>query len=230
MRFLFVFAAAAFAAVLLLYNSGKKEEAEFLLRAMTGLGVLVAVVVAVYGDAIKNRANRIRLRIRDPEQTDNFFNRVGTPYGEKTAFCHHLRVENLSPHHPVENCRVWLVKILDRNSEGTFEEAFRFAVPRLMVWAPGEYSPDVRSFSEDQVFDLGRTFVEEGRFEINYSAGQGGLFKGSCESGNSRQYVFRMTADNYIRANYVTVQVSVRNVEATEEWPYTTRADVEVLT
>lgn len=229
MPFLIMLMVAAFAAAILLYNSGNKEAAEFLLRAMTGLGVLVAVVVAIYGDAIKNRANRIRLRIVNPKQTDNFFNRFGSPSQIKTVFCHHLRVENLSPHQPVENCRVWLIRILDRNLEGTFHEAFRFAVPRLMVWAPAEYSPDVRSFSEDQVFDLGRTFVDEGRFEIDHYAGQGGLFKGSCESGSSRQYVFRITADNYIRAKPVTVQVNVRNVEATKEWPHTTRTDVEVL-
>jgi hypothetical protein len=121
------------------------------------------------------------------------------------------------------------VKILDENDRGAFDETFKFAVPRLMAWAPREYSPDVRSFSEDQVFDFGRSFVEQGgRFEIGVYELQGGMFKGDCLPGQKRQYVFRITADNHVRARPITVELAVERCEPTEDWPYRTCTRVGV--
>ena len=196
------------AAAICLYSVGYKEQAEFMLHVITSLGVFSAVMTAVYGDTIKRTFNRIRLRIENPEQSDNFFNEADARKGGRTkVLCHHLRVKNTMPTQAVRNCRVWLVKILDENGRGGFGEKFTFATPRLMMWAPWEYSPDMRSFSEDQVFDFGRTFVEEdGRFEVSLYRLQGGVFKGDCEAGQRRQYVFKITADNYIKAGPITVE------------------------
>jgi hypothetical protein len=232
MRFLLliaVAAVAAFAAAVLLYNDGMKELAEFLLRVLTGFGVLVAVVVAIYGDRIRDAANRIRLQIENTQQTDSSFNVVTGPEGPIHVFCHHLLVRNLTPSRTVKNCRVWLVKILDEDPQGAFREEFRFAVPRLMEWAPAEYSPDVRSFSEDQVFDFGQCHVDRGRFEVSVYKTQGGMFMGGCVTGKRRRYVLRITADNYVEAKPVTVQVKVKDVEETETWPHGTKAEVVVL-
>ena len=168
--------------------------------------------------------NRTRLTIGACSETDNFLNADG---GGRTV-CHHLLVTNHMPSRPVENCRVWLVKILDQNAQGKFDVEFQFAVPRLMEWAPSEYSPDVRSFSEDQVFDFGRSYVDKGPFVVNVFKGQGGAFKGDCDVGKSRQYVFRITADNYIKAKTVKVQVDVTKVERTEAWPHGFRTRVGV--
>jgi len=171
-----------------------------------------------------------RFTDREPAQSDNFFNYVETPHaGKIKVFCHHLRIRNRTPAQPVTNCRVWLVKILDENDRGAFDETFKFAVPRLMAWAPREYSPDVRSFSEDQVFDFGRSFVEQGgRFEIGVYELQGGMFKGDCLPGQKRQYVFRITADNHVRARPITVELAVERCEPTEDWPYRTCTRVGV--
>ena len=124
-------------AAIRLYSVGEKEYAEFMLHVITAIGVFSAVMMAVYGDRIKRRFNRIALKIEKPEQSDIFFNEVDALGGGKTkVFCHHLRVKNNMPTEPVRNCRVWLVKILDENGRGGFEEKFKFAVPRLMAWAP----------------------------------------------------------------------------------------------
>jgi len=219
----------ALAVAVSLYSGGKKEGAEFMLHVVTAIGVLSAVVMAVYGDRIKRRVNRINLQIEKPEQSDNFFNEVTTLSGKTKVFCHHLRVKNNMPTEPVSNCRVWLVKILDENGGGSFEEKLKFAVPRLMAWAPREYSPDARSFSEDQVFDFGRSFVEQGgRFEVSVYELQGGIFNGGCLAGQKRQYVFRITADNYIKARPIVVELRVERCEPMDNWPYKTCTRVEV--
>ena len=40
--------------------------------------------------------------------------------------------------------------------------------------------------------------------------------------------MFRITADNYIKARPIIVELGVERCEATEDWPYKTRARVEV--
>jgi hypothetical protein len=213
-----------------LYNAGEKEYAKFVLNIVGGIGVFLAVLMAVYGDRIRRWVNLIRLKIEEPKQSDNFPNEVDAPGGGKTrVFCHHLRVKNRMPTEPVRNCRVWLVKILDENGRGGFEEKFKFAVPRLMDWAPREYSPHARDFSEDDVFDFGTSFVEQGgRFEVGFYKSQGGMFKGGCLAGQKRQYVFKITADNYIKARPITVEVDVRRCEPTQDWQYGTRTLITV--
>ena len=212
-----------------LYSMGENGSAEFMLHVITALGVFSAVAVAVYGERIRRWWNRIDLRIEKPGQSDNFFNEMVTGSARIKLLCHHLRVRNRTPTQPVTNCRVWLVKILDANDRGAFEEKFKFAVPRLMACAPREYSPEARSFSEDQVFDLGRSFVgQDGRFEVS-PYGQGEMFKDDCEAGQKRQYVFKITADNYIKARPIVVEVHVQHCDPTQDWPYGTRTLVEVM-
>jgi hypothetical protein len=98
-----------------------------------------------------------------------------------------------------------------------------------MAWAPREYSPDARSFSEDQVFDFGRSFVQQdGRFEVGPYELQGGIFSGGCSAGQKRQYVFRITADNYIKAKPIVIELHVDRCDPTRDWPYETRTRMDV--
>jgi hypothetical protein len=221
----------AIIAAIYLYRAGEKDYAEFMLHVITAVAVLLAVTMAVYGDRIKRRFNRITLKIEKPEQSDNFVNFLAPSDSQTAVFCHHLRVTNSTPTEPVKNCRVWLVKILDEDGRGGFEEKFKFAVPRLMAWAPREYSPDIRSFSENQVFDFGMSFVrQDGRFKIGVYELQGGNFEGGsdCLPEQTRQYVFKITADNYIEAQPIIVEVHVERCAPMPKWPYETQARIEV--
>ena len=211
------------------YQSGQKDDADFYLKVFSAFGVLFVVLLALYGEAIKNFVDRIDLRIDLAERADNFQNLFATNAGAVRVLCHHLRVVNRTPYRPVVNCRVWLVKIQDEVA-GEFKEQFIFAVPRLMEWAPSEVSPDVRSFSEDQVFDFGKSFVDQDRFDVSYYKSQGGTFRGSCATGQSRRYIFRITADNCIRSKLYTVEVRVQNSAITKEWPYKIMTDIQVVT
>jgi hypothetical protein len=217
---------AALCAAVWFFLAGDKDTAGFLLQLTTGFGVFFAVVIALYGPQMSRRASRVKLRIQHPEREDSFFN---GPPGAGLNYCHHLLVKNLNPAEPVKNCRVWLIEIRDGpDRNGKFARSTTFAVPRLMSWAPAEYARDKRDFSEDQVLDFGKTFVNAGFFNMDFV--QGGEFNPRCDVGKTRHYVFRITADNYLEAPPITVQVSVRAVEPSQEWPGTTRSDVTVLT
>src|SRR5215472_7666068 len=88
--------------------------------------------MALYGDIIRRRVNPIKLIIEEPEQFDNFFNDAEASGRRTKVFCHHFRVENKKPTQAVTNCRVWLIKIVDEDGRGGFEEQFKVGVPRLM--------------------------------------------------------------------------------------------------
>ena len=123
---------AIFVAVYL-YCTARKDAAEFMLHVITAMGVLVAATMALNGDIIRRRVNSIKLIIEEPEQFDNFFNDADAASGRRMkVFCHHFRVENKKPTQAMTHCRVWLIKIVDEDGRGGFEEQFKFGVPRLM--------------------------------------------------------------------------------------------------
>jgi hypothetical protein len=210
--------------VVCLYAAGKNNAAESVTRVLTLLGVLFAVVVALYGDRMRSQLNTLDLSIKKPHREDNIFNEKDG----KCVYAHHLRVENRARFLSVENGRVWLVRILDVPRD---RDSFTFAVGRLMQWAPLEYSPEVRSFSDDQVFDFGLTYVDEGSFRPSFYKEQGGTFhpRGDCFVNQTRRYVFEITADNYTERRQFSVDVSVHSVEPSPDWPHAYRANVEVL-
>lgn len=216
------------AAVVCLYIADMNDTAESLARVVSAFGVLFAVVVALYGDRMRGRINTLALSVEKPVREDGMFNEKDG----KVVFTHHLRVRNLTAYLPVKNCRVWLVRILDVQSGGTEQESFKFAVGRLMTWAPFEYSPDKRDFSDDQVFDFGHTFVDEGVFRPTFYREQGGTFhpKGDCRAKQTRRYVFEVTADNHVGGRQFSVEVTVEQCDQTTEWPHGFRSTVKVLT
>src|SRR5471032_155185 len=78
-----------------------------------------------------------KLEVEIPENTNTGYD-VDPVYG--FVLLHHLRVVNDTPHRPLVNCRVWLERIQDEKSPDEFVEPVRFAVPRLMNFAPADYS------------------------------------------------------------------------------------------
>jgi len=138
-----------------------------------------------------------------PEVSNNFLD--ASEHGE--VLCHHLRVKNLTPHRAVKNCRVWLVGISDETTQDDFEETYKFAVPRLMEWAPNEFQKEMRTFTDFQVFDFGTTRMNDGVFDFTNYSKQGGAFNGDCSQGKTRRYIFRIEADNYLELKTHVVEV-----------------------
>src|SRR5258708_17498773 len=115
-------------------------EADFLIRFVLSLGTISAVLFALYGDYLRAHLDPIELTMRVPEQSNTFLDFRELEGGrEIRVYCHHIRVKNLTSHKPVENCRVWLKRVLVLEPNDKWSEPMKFAVPRLMVWAPFEY-------------------------------------------------------------------------------------------
>jgi len=106
-----------------------------------------------------------------------------------------------NPSQSVVNCRVWLKKIYVRkevlNNAPIWEDK-KFAVPRLMEWAPSEWERDKRTFCTEQVFDLGWKVQGEGAFQIVVNrALQATSIQLNYPSGQTIKVCFFITADNY---------------------------------
>lgn len=166
-------------------------------------GFIVAIITAVCSNYLKEHVDPIRLVIELPEVTNNFLD--ANEKGD--VLCHHLRVKNLTPYRAVKNCRVSLIGIQDETNKKEFDETYKFAVPRLMEWAPNEFQKEMRTFTHFQVFDFGATRMSDGVFDFTNYSKQGGTFDGDCEQGKSRRYVFRIEADNYLESKTHIVEV-----------------------
>lgn len=63
---------ATLIAIVVAYVSGQTDGAKFFVQVFSGIGVILAVLTALYRDAITNLVDRIHLRIELPEQPDNY--------------------------------------------------------------------------------------------------------------------------------------------------------------
>jgi hypothetical protein len=133
-----------------------------LTKVLTPVGLVTAVAFAVYGEPLKAWFNPIELRIEvlSSDERNQHLDSVQPSTDVRRVYCHHLKVRNLTPHTTLINCRVWLKRIfiLDESRPTKPEESVVFGVPRLMEWAPSEYSPDKRTFANSEIFDLGQTW------------------------------------------------------------------------
>jgi len=176
--------------------------ADFLINCLVAAGTVGAVIVALFGDAL----DPVKLRIEVPEQSNTV---IDFAPGAVPVYCHHLRVVNLTPHKAVENCRVWLKNIFVEVAAGVWNEEIKFAVPRLMEWAPSQYSKEKRTFCTDQVFDFGQTRSNNGGFELIFYKEQLGTIQRHFGTGNRIKFIFYVTADNYQRHEEFAVIVDV---------------------
>lgn len=183
-------------------------------------GLMLAITVAFYGERIKRVFNVPDLRIElveSPDRMLNFHEKEMRRDGASTRFkkggdhySHHLRVVNEKQWNPVEGCQVWLTEIQQfRNGKWTSED-FRFAVHRLMKWAPAEFAPDRKmSFADEWVLDFGQTYFEVDVNAFVLEIDQGGNFgeMARCELNERRRYLFRVKAANCSIEKVFTVEL-----------------------
>jgi len=202
---------AAFVATLVEYYFGKPEWAVFQIRWLAGFGTLCAVIVALFSDYLRAHIDPIRITIDIPVERNNGLDPLevnGTP---QRVYCHHLRVLNLTPHKPIKDAQVWLKHIFVKSIDGKWEENYKFAVPRLMEWAPSEFSKDKRTFAKQQVFDLGKTISSNIGFVLNIHKEQA-TDRTPLPVGRKFRCVFFLTAENYLGDDEFDVEVEVRNL------------------
>jgi hypothetical protein len=167
-------------------------QTEFYLKCAVPLGTLLAVLVALFGDFFRGAWESVRLEIKKPARENNFADK--RPADQKYEYCHHLVVQNNTPQKPIEECQIWLKRLLFKPTEENWKE-IPFAVPRLMQWAPADYSPEKRTFGNQQTFDLGVTLRNDEGFKLTVR--QGGAFRSVFKVGEKVGLIFIATANNY---------------------------------
>ena len=214
---------------ILKYHCGNHDMADFVIKVMTAIGVISAVMFAAYGKEIETFVSPVSVQLESLSGGDNFKNlsdRRGN--GAEHVITYHLVVRNLNPNLPAKTCSVRLIEIWDENATGGFVQKFRFAVPRWMVWAPAEDNPTERTVRDFEIIDLGNLYLSDGEFRLGYSDKQGGVFEGNCKLGTRRKYVFRVTADGMPKSRIFSVCIRPKSVTPSAEWPYSYTLDVKV--
>jgi hypothetical protein len=178
--------------------------ADYILKCVMTFGIFGAVFGALFGDYLREKIFPISLRIESPAISNDCFDQ-SPQFGD--CYVHHLRVENLTPHRAVNNCRVWLRKIQTQQVNGEWKNDPTFAVPRLMKWAPAEFSPFQRTFCKEQVFDLGLSLSQSRGFEIEWS--QGGNIPHNFPVGRKLRFFFFAAADNYQKEEEFCFEIEI---------------------
>jgi len=186
-----------------------EKSADFFLRWVMTLVIFGAVFAALFGEYFREKIFPIDLCIEIPQKGNVGFDE-GIINGQPVKFYfHHLLVRNLSPHRVIKDCRVWLRKVFVQNAAGEWEPKNQSPVPRLMEWAPSEYSRDKRTFSTWQVFDFGMTLSNNGGFVVSADREQGGNFSRIFPVGKKVRFTFFVTADNYQEETEFSFDVDV---------------------
>jgi hypothetical protein len=183
--------------------------AEFFLKCLTSVGTITAVLLALFGDYFREKFDPVQIKIEMPPENNSVFDKNNYDGVLFDVYCHHLRVVNLTPHRAIRNCRVWMKQILVWNVSGNWREEVKTPVPRMMEWAPNEYSKDVRTFCKHQVFDFGQTLSNNGGFALTILKEQGGTFNRRFPVGKKLRFIFYVTADNYLVEETFCFEVDV---------------------
>ena len=139
---------------------------ETTLEALTAFGTIAVAVVAIWGDWLKSKLAPQRLALElDPEAEA-----VRYSNGVRGIF-RHLKVVNLRPWTPAQQCRVMLVGLSRRDPGGGYQPV-PMAFPCQFAWAPMEFMPIAPTVMKEQVVALG--FINEN--------GNAFLPKGLCTS------------------------------------------------
>jgi len=200
--------AIAWACGLFIYDD--TQTADFVVKVTLSIGTLSAVVCALFGDWLRELSDPIQIKITKPLKENNFADK--RPADQKNVYCHHLVVQNCTPQKPIEDCQIWLKRLLFK-PEGDGWKEIPFAVPRLMQWAPSDYSPEKRTFGHQQTFDLGVTVQKNEGFKLTIK--QGGAFISGFEVGEKVGLVFVVTANNYSGDDEFPIEVEIHKTPKT---------------
>jgi hypothetical protein len=186
-----------------------KEFAKFAMQCVVSAFTLIALLVALFRNYLQQLVDPIRLNMEVPEESNTVLDSQIINNVPRDVYCHHLKVVNLTSHQSVRNCRVWLKAVYTPLLNQAWGQPFRFAVPRLMEWAPNEISKNERSFSKEQVIDLGKTIGQNGGFIVSFNKDQGGTFTSAFAINTRARFVFFVSADNYPQEKVFTFEVSI---------------------
>ena len=169
---------------------------ETTLEALTAFGTIAVAVVAIWGDWLKSKLAPQKLALElDPEAEP-----VTYSNGVRGIF-RHLKVVNLRPWTPAQQCRVMLVGLSRRDPGGGYQ-LVPIPFPCQFTWAPMEFMPTTLTVMKEQVVDFG--FINKNAniflpklYSMPYN------FQGGVGKNEAIQYQVRIEAVNYISHTFV---------------------------
>jgi hypothetical protein len=170
------------------------------LEALTAFGTIAVAVIAIWGDWLKSKLAPQKLDLElDPEAEA-----VTYANGVRGIF-RHLKVVNLRPRIPAQQCRVMLVGLSRRDPGGGYQPV-ALAFPCQFTWAPMEFMPITPTVMKGQVVDLG--FINENQksflpklYSMPYN------FQGGVGENEAMRYQVLIEAVNYI-SNILVIEVA----------------------
>jgi len=177
------------------------EKWNLTVNIVIAIGTVGAVIVALFGDWLKNRIFRsiLSAEVIDPNgELTNWTNGTRVIY-------YHLKIINLRQSILVNQCRVFLKEISKKNNNQQFVK-LPLIVPPTLQWAPAESSPQALDFITERVLDIG--YVTEGSDTFFLSIfPKFNNFKGYIKANETFRYTLEILSNNS-KTKIVTLEIS----------------------
>ncbi len=170
---------------------------------LTGIGTILVATAAIYGDRIRARLEKPKLRIIPY----NLRGSLAEVLSGTTVIRYHLKVINDKPKYPAKNCRVLLKEIHSLGQDGMFHKD-DFPIPRQFKWAPSPSTPYLVTVHKEQILDLGQLSLENETSFIPIIFDLPNLFPGFIEANETKEYHLVIAADNFASSKDYVLRIT----------------------
>lgn len=179
--------------------------------ALGSIGSILVAIIAIWGEWIRSMflgpqlslvPHNFRGNVTTATETDI---RTGSIIRKYTVIYYHLRVENSRRWAVAKNCRVLLREVYKREPNGEFRR-LPLVVPLHYVWSPAEWSPALKSVSDNEVLDFGSISEISNRFNPKFYVTSAN-FEGYVKANEVIRYGLSIVADNFVSPNLQIFEV-----------------------
>jgi len=174
------------------------EESSLWIQGAGVFATLCAVIVAIWGEWIRQRLSRPKLMLELAEAS------LTTTKDGKRGWYYGICVKNHRPSCPARNVRVLLTGVLKQSPDGSWHQQ-RFSGPIQMVWGWPEFTPQYLTIGPEERATFG--FVLEGTdaFQLRLSLYPNNL-PSTIPAGEPTRLEFKAVADT-VQTSPMVVQV-----------------------
>lgn len=171
-----------------------------LLQALTAIFLIGIVIIALFGNSIRQKFNPPRL---DIDILDKNGELTTLDNGHRVIY-YHLRVINRGKV-IIKNCRVFLTRI-KKEQNGEFIN-LPFSVPLRYIWSPSETSPEGVDIVTERIADFGYIIDSSTEFTPTVTPILNS-FRGNLRHEEKFRYYLEVIAENYRSRKPIAVEVS----------------------
>ncbi len=173
-----------------------------IIQALTAVGTIAVVIIAIWGDWLK-------IKLTPPKLKIEFQNIRGelTSFGNGTrVIYYHLKVVNSRPWSTAKNCKVLLKAISKELPSGEFQNQALNTTPSF-IWTPAEITPHSITLTQEHAFDFG--FLAEGAKEFKPVLSlTPNNFQGFVKERQKIRFSLQPSADNYLSIKFQVFEVA----------------------